>query len=111
MKLEIHAPPEATAGAAVQVRIALLNDSFEPVAVSRNALTGPDMVGVMAPPAVEATFGQPDEPLTLQPFTLYGRQREITFANAGETELTARYEPTNGEALTASKKVRVRQAP
>jgi hypothetical protein len=78
------------------VRAAIVNDSFTPVHLSRNAFTGPTPVhvGPGAPPAesVEPTFSQVDEPLTLQPFTLYGRDR--TFAlSAGQHRFRAEYQP------------------
>lgn len=98
MKLEIHAPQMMTAGQAFPVRIILFNDSYEPVSVSRNQLTGPNPQGQgLVPPNVEATKGQSDEPLTLQPFTFYGREREIGPFAAGSVEIAAEYEAETGK--------------
>lgn len=104
MKLEIHAPDQAKAGQAFSVRAVLINNSYDPVPVSRNAFMGPTVVTGqgMTPPAVEATYGQPDEPLTLQPFTFYGRERQVDAQQPGEIRITAQY-----EGQTAEKTIRV----
>jgi hypothetical protein len=108
MKLEIHAPDQMQAGAAFSARAVLFNDSYDPVPVSRNAFTGPTVVSGagMAPPAVEATFGLSDEPLTLQPFTFYGRERQVDAQAAGTVTITAEYQGDSGK-LTAKKTVRI----
>lgn len=108
MKLEVHAPDAVAAGKAFAVRAVLFNDSYEPVAVSRNAFIGPTVnTGAgMTPPAVEATFGQADEPLTLQPFTFYGRERQADPQAAGTVEITVQYTGESGP-ITASKTVRI----
>lgn len=99
MKLEIHAPDQAKAGQAFSVRAVLFNDSYEPVAVSRNDFMGPTVVTGqgMTPPAVEATYGQPDEPLTLQPFTFYGRERQIDAQPPGEIRITVQYQGSSAQ--------------
>ena len=99
MKLEIHAPDQVAAGKPFSVRAVLFNDSYEPVAVSRNAFMGPSLVSGqgMTPPAVEATYGGPDEPLTLQPFTFYGRERQVDAQQPGELRITAQYEGQKAE--------------
>jgi hypothetical protein len=104
MKLEIHAPDQVKAGQTFNVRAVLFNDSYDPVAISRNAFMGPTAVtgAGMTPPAVEATFGGADEPLTLQPFTFYGRERQVDAQPPGEIRITAQYE---GQA--AEKTIRV----
>ncbi|MBL8146651.1 MAG: hypothetical protein JNL34_09735 [Anaerolineae bacterium] len=108
MKLEIHAPDAVAAGKAFTVRAVLFNDSYAPVAVSRNALLGPTVKSGagMTPPAVEATFGQADEPLTLQPFTFYGRERQADGQQAGTVDITVQYTSADGP-ITASKTVRI----
>lgn len=108
MKIEIHAPDTVKAGEAFAVRAVLFNDSYEPVAVSRNAFVGPTVIrgGGMTPPAVEATFGQADEPLTLQPFTFYGRERQADPQQPGSVQVTVQYTGDEGP-ITASKTVRV----
>ncbi|KXK22732.1 MAG: hypothetical protein UZ15_CFX003000882 [Chloroflexi bacterium OLB15] len=108
MKLEIHAPQTAAASQPIPVRVVLLNDSYEPVAVSRNNLIGPNPQGQgMILPNVEPTFGQPEEPLTLQPFTLYGRQREIGPFAGGDVVVTAEYQSDQGK-LTQQVTIRVK---
>ncbi len=46
--------------------------------VRGNAFTGPSLIGAgpgsPAEESVEATYNQADEPMTLQPFTFYGRR-------------------------------------
>lgn len=108
MKLEIHAPDSVAAGKTFTARAVLFNNGYEPVSVSRNAFQGPSVTssGGMAPPAVEATFGMADEPLTLQPFTFYGRERGIDAQTAGTVEITAQY-PSDDGLLTAKKTVTI----
>ncbi|WP_375424959.1 hypothetical protein [uncultured Friedmanniella sp.] len=95
MRLEITAI-STSAGPEFVVRAAIVNDSFSPVPLSRNAFTGPTpvQVGPGSPPAesVEATRDQPDEPMTLQPFTLYGRDRTFSLP-VGRHRFRAAYEP------------------
>jgi hypothetical protein len=50
------------------------------------------------PESVEPTFGGPDEPLTLQPFSFYGRERSFQGLPVGVLEVTARYQPSGSEA-------------
>jgi len=88
----------------VLVRALLFNDSFEPVPLSRNAFTGPTPVAALAggmpqPESVEPTYGGPDEPLTLQPFTFYGRERSFGELAAGEHQFRAEFRPPGGEPL------------
>lgn len=86
------------------VRAILLNDSYEPVAVSRHAFVGPTLVattasGMPMPESVEATVGAVEEPMTLQPFTFYGRERWFENLSPGEYEFRADYRPETGEPL------------
>ncbi len=99
MKLEIHAPASAQAAQPFHVRVILFNDSYEPAAVSRNGLIGPNVHAGqgLVPPHVEPTKGQPDEPLTLQPFTFYGREREIGPFAAGAVQVSAEYQDEQGQ--------------
>ena len=74
MRLEIAAVSGTAQGEELTVRATIVNDSFGPVPLSRNAFTGPSLMdpGPGSPPEqnAEATINQPDEPMTLQPFTL-----------------------------------------
>lgn len=101
MRIELEAPSTITAGAECRLRAILVNDSYEPVLVVRSAFVGPNLrqaspVGPPAPDSVEATFGQPDEPLTLQPFTFYGRERRWTGLPPGEVVVSATYRSPDG---------------
>ena len=105
MRIEIHVPDTVTTAEECRVRAVLFNDSYEPVAVSRNAFVGPNLSGVTTggyprPDSVEPTFGQPDEPLTLQPFSFYGRERVFGELPPGEIEVTASY--TEGAARSTA---------
>lgn len=94
MKIEIEAPERAAANQPFAVRVILFNDSYMPVTVERNDLLGPNVQagGGLIPPHVEATKGQSAATVTLQPFTFYGRQRELGPFPAGEVKITASYE-------------------
>lgn len=101
MRLEIIAVPGTAQGEELTVRAAIVNDSFAPVPLSRNAFTGPSLMdpGPGSPPErnVEATYNQPDEPMTLQPFTLYGRDRTFVLP-AGKHRFLAEYRPDGAES-------------
>ena len=110
MRIEIDAPRSITTGNVLTARATLVNDSFEPVTVLRNSFVGPnartqDGIGQPIPENVEATFGGLDEPLVLQPFTFYGRERQLGVLPAGTIELSARYESDGAAAVTASASV------
>lgn len=108
MKLEINAPDRVPEAMAFQVRVLLLNDSYAPASISRNALFGPtpEAPGMLSAPAVEATFGLEEQPLTLQPFTFYGRERQIDGQPPGSIRISARYLTQDGE-LTAQHIVQI----
>lgn len=111
MRIEFHTPQTIKASEECRLRAILFNDSYEPVAVSRNAFVGPNLRALVAgvfpqPESVEATLGQADEPLTLQPFTFYGRERSFSL-QPGEIEIHAYYRDPNGETLNASQKITV----
>jgi hypothetical protein len=95
MRIEIVTPESVTSSAEAKVRALLINDGYEPVPVSRNAFVGPTVAGPHPVASVEPTYGQPDEPLTLQPFTFYGRERSLAFP-PGESEVVATYRPGDG---------------
>jgi hypothetical protein len=101
MRLEITAVSGTVEGEELTVRAAIVNDSFVPVPLSRNAFTGPSLIdlgpGSPAEESVEATYNQPDQPLTLQPFTLYGRDRTFVLP-AGEHRFLAEYRPGGTES-------------
>lgn len=96
MRLEIAAVPVSSSTARFAVRALIFNDSFEPVPLSRNSFYGPTPSGLTAsgmplPESAEATHGASDEPMTLQPFTFYGRERRFDELAAGDHEFTAEY--------------------
>ncbi|SRR5947209_7187054 len=116
MRIEIQGPSSIKASERCRLRAVLLNDSYEPIAVSRNAFVGPNMHalapgGYPNPSSVEATFGGPDEPLTLQPFTFYGRERTFDGLMPGEVEVTAYYRTSEGQEIaSASQRLHVEQS-
>ena len=115
MRIEIQGPDVVKASQGVNLRVVLFNDSYEPVSVSRNALVGPNLRAVEPerhpyPESVEPTFGGQDEPLTLQPFSFYGRERAYSGLEPGEFEVAADYRSADREkGLTAVKRLRVEQ--
>jgi hypothetical protein len=105
MRIEIVTPESITGSAEVMVRALLMNDSYEPVAVSRNAFVGPTVTGAHQMASVEPTYGQPEEPLVLQPFTFYGRERSLAFP-PGESEVVATYrDGDDGEEISSTVRV------
>ena len=115
MRIEIQCPETIKSSEECRLRAILFNDSYEPVAVSRNAFVGPNVRsleggGFPTPESVEATFGGPDEPLTLQPFTFYGRERTFSGLLPGEVEVTAYYSDGAMEGeITVSERLRVEE--
>ena len=108
MRIELIAPGSVAAGEEVVLRVTLLNDSYEPAEVWRNQLVGPTAdMGPMTIPSVEATYGQDEEALVLQPFTYYGRERLAGGFAPGQVTITASYQPPTGERLTASQDITV----
>jgi hypothetical protein len=107
MRIEIQSPDSIKSSEQLHLRAILFNDSYEPVAVSRNAFIGPNLRAVTQsgfpfPESVEPSFGAADEPLTLQPFTFYGREREFSGLPPGEVEVTAYYQETEHQAKIAA---------
>ena len=100
IRLEITAISGTSAGDELVVRAAIVNDSFAPVPLWRNAFSGPSLLdlGPGSPPeiSVEATNNQADEPMTLQPFTLYGRDRVFVLA-PGSHRFGAEYDPAGAD--------------
>ena len=115
MRIEIQGPGVVKASQEFSLRAVLFNDSYEPAAVSRNAFVGPNLRTVTAsgypqPESVEPTFGGPDEPLTLQPFTFYGRERTFNGLRPGEVDVTAYYRSADGQpGLSASLRLLIEQ--
>jgi hypothetical protein len=113
VRVEIVAPASVTTADTCVIRALLFNDTYEPVAVSRNAFVGPNVLSVGAsghplPDSVEATFGGAEEGLTLQPFTFYGRERTFSGLAAGRVEITALYSAEhNRQEVRASAWVQV----
>lgn len=93
MQIEIEVLPGP------RLRALLFNDSYAPVEVFRNSFVGPSIAGMA--PAVESTFGGPDEPLTLHPFTYYGREREYAGLPAGDHRVIATYTDASGATLAS----------
>lgn len=94
MRIEILGPERASTTETCRFRILLINDSYRAATVSRNALFGPTLVqpsGAPFPLSVEATYGGDEEPLTLQPFTFYGRDREFSGLAPGRYRVQASY--------------------
>jgi len=110
MRVEIVSPPSVTSATECVVRVLLINDSYEPVAVSRNAFIGPNLTAQHAVQSVEPTYGGPDEPLTLQPFSFYGRERSLSLP-PGESEIVASYRVGDGgEEISSSARIVVKGA-
>ena len=104
MRIEIQGRRGASPSQEVRIRAVLFNDGYDPVPVSRNAFGGPSVrapspTGMPLPESVEPTFGGPDEPLTLQPFSFYGRERAFQGLPVGVLEVTAGYQPSGSEPV------------
>jgi hypothetical protein len=92
------------------MRALLLNDSYEPVEIWRNAFVGPTATlpsGEPLPPSVEPTHGSPERPVVLQPFTFYGRDRQSGPLEPGVVVVTATYQAEGADPLSASGQVAV----
>lgn len=82
--------------------------------ISLNSFVGPNVqesasIGSPRPDSVESTFGGADQPLTLQPFTFYGRERTFGDLRPGEIKVFARYrDKEGGEELFASEQMQVK---
>ena len=114
MDLEITAPPVLASNTEFRLRATLFNDSYEPVVISRNGFVGPnlrilDPPSMPLPDSVEPTFGGPDEPLTLQPFTYYGRERVFPGLGPCEVEVSAIYRAEGGDEIVASAQIRIEE--
>ena len=96
MRIEIHLPEKPRSSRANRFRALLINDSYEAKTISRRAFVGPNLGG-HHPDAVEPDYGQQEEPLVLQPFTFYGRERVYEGLTAGEMEITAYYMGRDGQ--------------
>jgi hypothetical protein len=113
MRIEIQSPDSIKSSETLRLRAILFNDSYEPVVVSRNAFVGPSLravtpSGLPIPESVEATFGDQDESLTLQPFTFYGREREFSGLPPSEFEVSAYYQEIKSpEHISASVPLRI----
>lgn len=95
MRIEIHVACQLRSSQECRFRTILLNDSYEPISICRDAFVGPN-VGAHHPEAVEPNFGYPGEPLVLQPFSFYGRERVYDGLPAGELDVTAYYRGRDG---------------
>lgn len=104
MRIEISAGPTPGPDASFAVRAVVINDSYDPVALSRNSFFGPTEIALTASgmpmaESAEATSGGPDEPMTLQPFTFYGRERWFENLSAGAHQFFAEYRLEGAEVI------------
>jgi len=115
MRIEILGPDSTKSSEHIRLRAILFNDTYEPIVISRNAFVGPSLRFVTQsdfhlPESVEPTFGFPDEPLTLQPFSFYGREREFSGLPPGEAEVTSSYQgPEDQKRISASVPLHIEQ--
>lgn len=112
MRIEIQCPKTVRTSEELRARVVLFNDRYEPVEASRNAFIGPNVqessaTGAPRPESVEPTFGGADQPLTLHPFSFYGRERTFSGLAPGEVTVTARYRGQDGQEISASERVQV----
>ena len=96
MKIEISYNESTTIKGNYNIRVLLFNDSFSAITIFRNSFIGPNVnfssgKSGPLPESVEATFGVLDEPLTLQPFTFYGRERNFEGLVDEEIKISAYY--------------------
>ena len=109
MRIEIQCPKTIRTSEELRARAVLVNDQHEPVEVSRNAFIGPNVKesnpSGLRPDSVEPTFGRMDQPLTLHPFSFYGRERAFRGLAAGEATVSARYRTPEGHEISASEQV------
>lgn len=108
MRLELSVAPADAEDAPLMFRVMLQNDAYTPVEIFRNALVGPTLqrAGEMPGPAsVEPTYGSPEEPLVLQPYAFYGRDRFFDPLGDADYVVTAEY-AHGADDLTASLTVR-----
>jgi hypothetical protein len=101
MKIEISYKESTTIKGNYNIRVLLFNDSFSAITIFRNCFIGPNVnsssgKSAPLPESVEATFGALDEPLTLQPFTFYGRERNFEGLMDEEIKISAYYD-RNGQ--------------
>jgi hypothetical protein len=84
MRLVLEAPrTNWRAGETVTARLVVFNDAYEPIAFDRRLLVGPSFPGL--PAAVEPGFAEEHaNEVILNPFCLYGRERTLEEASAGE---------------------------
>jgi len=110
VRIELTVPERVEAGRDFVMRAVLINDTHEPVDVWRNAFVGPTAThegGEPVAESVEPTFGQPESPLLLQPFTFYGRDRQAGVFAPGVAFVTASYAPEGGAALSVTRQVTI----
>lgn len=109
LRIELHEQDTGSATGEVRLRAILFNDGLAPMPVSRNAFIGPDVVdashGSPRPASVEPTFGGPEEQLTLQPFTFYGRERTFDNVADGATFEARYHRPDDEVEITASQPI------
>jgi len=96
MRLMLEADrQELTRGEPVSVRVVVVNDSYEPVAVDRRLLVGPNLVpgaptGTPLPISLEPAFPDEERNLVyLNPWCFYGRERSWNDLPAGRVMVYA----------------------
>ena len=112
MRVEIVLPDQVRASAEVAIRVYLFNDSLEPVAVSRRAFVGPNLRSLepaRGPYPNEVEGSDEEEPLTLQPLCLFGRERRFRL-EPGSFEVTAFYNQAPLGRIEAARRFAVEPA-
>ena len=91
MKLELTAAKQTwNGGEAISVRLLALNDSYEPIALDRQLLIGPNPIpqnprGLPFPVSVEPLFEEKERNVVmLNPWGVYGRERSFPTFPAGQ---------------------------
>jgi hypothetical protein len=112
LRIELNVPSTATTEGECRLRAVIFNDSYTPVVIWRSAFVGPNVRdaarGSPRPESVEPAAGGRDEPLALQPFTFYGRERGFDNLHVGEATVEAYYrDPDSGEETSASETITV----
>jgi len=96
MRIEIQCVDVVRASGEVSIRAILFNDSFDPVPVLRSAFVGPNLSD-RRPESVEPNVQGLKQPLILQPFSFYGRERVFSGFDVGPLSVAAYYRGVTGE--------------
>ena len=110
MRIEILVPDAPKAGSDIAVRVVLFNDDYDPVPVTREALVGPNLTAIEPErPRYPEEVEDPEhkQRLTLEPFTLYGRERSFKL-EPGSYEVAAYYEDGKSGRIEHSERFEVK---